>query len=211
MAELLPMLALSPTMEEGVIVRWNKRPGDDVNSGEVLCEVETDKAVMEYEAAVEGKLLKVLVAEGEACTVGDAIAIVGRPGEDTSELEAQARAARKPAAPRKQTPPVAESPLPAAKGPAEAARTVRPPSAQDIERARQAAQRRQAAPAKAPGAAAAAAKASPLARKLASQAGLDVAPCAAADPAGGWSRPTWSWPCRPAWKSRRLWPRRPRR
>ena len=61
MAEIVPMLALSPTMEEATIVKWNKAVGDAFESGDVLCEVETDKAVMEYEAAEDGTLLRILI------------------------------------------------------------------------------------------------------------------------------------------------------
>ena len=64
MAEKIPMLALSPTMEEGVIVKWIKNEGDTVAQGDILCEVETDKATMEYESPREGTLLKIIAHEG---------------------------------------------------------------------------------------------------------------------------------------------------
>ncbi len=89
MAELLPMLALSPTMEQATIVKWNKSEGDNIISGDTLCEVETDKAVMEYESTTEGTLLKVLVGEGQTCGIGDPIAIIGAAGEDISAILAQ--------------------------------------------------------------------------------------------------------------------------
>jgi pyruvate dehydrogenase E2 component (dihydrolipoamide acetyltransferase) len=91
MAEELPMLALSPTMEAGVIAAWNKQEGDEVASGDVLCEVETDKATMEYESTKEGTLLKILVGEGEDAGVGDPIAIIGEEGESVDELAEEAR------------------------------------------------------------------------------------------------------------------------
>jgi len=58
MAEKIMMLALSPTMEEGVIVKWVKSEGDTVGQGDILCEIETDKATMEYESPAEGTLLR---------------------------------------------------------------------------------------------------------------------------------------------------------
>ncbi len=86
MAEKLIMLALSPTMETGTIVKWNKQEGDIVESGDVLCEVETDKATMEYESVNDGTLLKIVVPEGGQAGIGQAIAIVGEKGEDITEL-----------------------------------------------------------------------------------------------------------------------------
>jgi len=86
MAEKVLMIALSPTMEEGVIVKWNKQEGDTISSGDVICEVETDKATMEYESAQEGILLKIIVGESEKAGVGDVIAVIGEKGEDINEL-----------------------------------------------------------------------------------------------------------------------------
>ena len=86
MAERLLMLALSPTMETGTIVRWNRVEGDSFASGEVLCEVETDKATMEYEASSDGTLRKIVAPEGTKVKVGDVIAISAAPDEDISEL-----------------------------------------------------------------------------------------------------------------------------
>jgi pyruvate dehydrogenase E2 component (dihydrolipoamide acetyltransferase) len=86
MAEQLVMLALSPTMETAVIARWNKQEGDSIAAGDVVCEVETDKAVMEYESPTDGVLLKILVNEGGKAAVGEPIGIVGEEGEDISEL-----------------------------------------------------------------------------------------------------------------------------
>ncbi|NUU99718.1 hypothetical protein XO12_06260 [Marinitoga sp. 1154] len=86
MAEKLLMIALSPTMEKGTIVKWVKKENESFTEGDVLCEVETDKTTMEYEATEEGTLLKILVPEGEKAAVGDPIAIFGEPGEDISSL-----------------------------------------------------------------------------------------------------------------------------
>lgn len=81
MAENIPMLALSPTMKEGVIVEWIKKEGDVVVQGDVLCEVETDKATMEYESPIDGTLLKIIIPEGLSAAIGDTIAVIGEQGE----------------------------------------------------------------------------------------------------------------------------------
>jgi len=86
MAEKVLMLALSPTMEKGTVLKWRKKEGDRVASGDVLCEVETDKATMDYESVNEGTLLKLLVPEGKDTKVGEPIAIVGEQGEDISGM-----------------------------------------------------------------------------------------------------------------------------
>jgi pyruvate dehydrogenase E2 component (dihydrolipoamide acetyltransferase) len=89
MADKILMLALSPTMESGTIARWNKKEGDDVHNGDILCEVETDKATMDYESSIEGKLLKIIMPQGASVKVGDLIAIAGKDGEDISSLLAR--------------------------------------------------------------------------------------------------------------------------
>lgn len=86
MAELITMLALSPTMEEGTLVEWLKSEGDEVSEGELIAEIETDKATMEMESFFEGTILKLLVKIGDAVPVGAPLAIVGEPGEDFSGL-----------------------------------------------------------------------------------------------------------------------------
>ena len=79
------MPALSPTMEEGKLSKWVKKEGDKVKSGDVLCEIETDKATMEVEAVDEGTLTKILVAEGtEGVKVNAVIAVLVGEGEDAS-------------------------------------------------------------------------------------------------------------------------------
>ena len=101
MAEKLPMLALSPTMEEGVIVKWQVKEGDAVASGDVICEVETDKAIMDYTSTCEGVLLKIVVAEGGKAAIADTIGIVGKPGEDISAiLEETSKPPEKPQSPK---------------------------------------------------------------------------------------------------------------
>jgi pyruvate dehydrogenase E2 component (dihydrolipoamide acetyltransferase) len=99
MAENVPMIALSPTMEKGTIARWRRKIGDTVKSGDVLCEVETDKATMDYESSSEGTLLAIVVPEGGQAAVGETIAIVGSPGEDVAALAAKAAMVPPPGAP----------------------------------------------------------------------------------------------------------------
>ncbi|MEW5817740.1 MAG: dihydrolipoamide acetyltransferase family protein [Spirochaetota bacterium] len=86
MAEKILMLALSPTMEEGTIAKWRKKEGDTISMGDVLCEVETDKAAMDYESVQEGTLLKILVPEGGSVEIEEPIGIIGHKGEDISGL-----------------------------------------------------------------------------------------------------------------------------
>lgn len=86
MAVKIEMPKLSDTMEEGVIAKWNVKEGDKVESGDVIAEVETDKATMEVEAFDPGTVLKVMAQEGEAIPLGGLIAIIGEEGEDISEL-----------------------------------------------------------------------------------------------------------------------------
>ncbi len=86
MAEKILMLALSPTMETGTITKWRKKEGDKVRAGETLCDVETDKATMEYESPSEGFLLKVFVFSGQKVGVGEPIGIIGENGENIESL-----------------------------------------------------------------------------------------------------------------------------
>lgn len=81
MATKVVMEALSPTMEEGRLVKWTKAVGEAVKSGETLAEVETDKAVMELVARADGQLLQQAVKEGDTVPVGDVVAYIGAPGE----------------------------------------------------------------------------------------------------------------------------------
>jgi len=112
MAEKVPMIALSPTMDKGTVARWRRKVGDVIKSGDVICEVETDKATMDYESSVEGTLLAIVVPEGGQAAVGETIAIVGAPGEVVS-APAAAVPAPAPAA-AKAAPPAAAAPAPAA-------------------------------------------------------------------------------------------------
>src|SRR5215468_9684534 len=124
MAQILDMPQLSDTMKIGVLQKWRKNEGDAVSPGEVLAEVETDKAVMDFEAFDSGVLLKRLIADGASVPVGTPIAIIGKEGEDVAKLveEAKARAGggAKPAAAPAPAKPAAAAPA-AANGQAPAA------------------------------------------------------------------------------------------
>src|SRR5437763_13510236 len=95
------MPALSPTMEKGNLAKWLKKEGDKVKSGDVIAEIETDKATMEVEAVDEGTLAKILVPEGtQDVAVNDVIAVLAGDGEDVKAAGAGAASAPpKPAAP----------------------------------------------------------------------------------------------------------------
>src|SRR3982751_3180126 len=95
----LKMPALSPTMEEGTLAKWLVKEGDEVKSGDILAEIETDKATMEFEAVDEGKIAKILVPEGtDGVKVGQPIALLAADGEQVTDTPAPApaAAARKP-------------------------------------------------------------------------------------------------------------------
>lgn len=91
MAEIIDMPQLSDTMREGVLRRWNKTEGEVVNPGDVLAEIETDKAVLDWEVARQGTLLRRLAREGATVPVGSPIAIVGSPDEDVAALAVAAQ------------------------------------------------------------------------------------------------------------------------
>ncbi len=160
MATKVLMEALSPTMEEGRLVEWKKQEGDPVSPGEILAEVETDKAVMDLQARAGGVLLKQLIAPGTTVPVGNVVGVIGEAGEDVSAIAGAAPAATPATAPK------AAAAVPAPKA-APAAATTAPAKA--------------AAPALTPLPAAAPArspdtrvKASPLAKKVAAERGLDL-------------------------------------
>ena len=107
MAIEILMPALSPTMEEGTLAKWLVKEGDVVKSGQILAEIETDKATMEFEAIDEGVVSQILVAEGtDGVNVGTVIAVITGEGEDAGAKAAPAPA---PAAAE----PKAEAPAPA--------------------------------------------------------------------------------------------------
>ena len=99
MATQILMPALSPTMEEGTLAKWLVKEGDTVSSGDILAEIETDKATMEFEAVDEGILGKILVEEGtEGVKVNTPIAVMVEEGESVEDAEAEAPAAGESAA-----------------------------------------------------------------------------------------------------------------
>ncbi len=163
MAIQILMPALSPTMTEGKLAKWLVKEGDEVSSGDVVAEIETDKATMELEVADEGKVGKLLIDEGaEGIAVNKPIAILMEEGEDASALDAAVKSASS-----------AEPPPPAAEAPAKAP-----------EPAPAAAPAAAASPAPAPAKADGRVFASPLARRMAEQAGLDLALLGGSGPHG---------------------------
>ena len=86
MAELIKMPRLSDTMEEGTVAAWFKKVGDKVQEGEILAEIETDKATMEFESFYEGTLLYIGIKENETAKVDAPLAIIGDPGEDINSI-----------------------------------------------------------------------------------------------------------------------------
>jgi pyruvate dehydrogenase E2 component (dihydrolipoamide acetyltransferase) len=161
------MPALSPTMEKGKLAKWLKKEGDNVKSGDILAEIETDKATMEVEAVDEGTVGKILIAEGtDDVAVNTPIAVLLGEGEKASDIKAPAAAAPKPAAeaPKAEAAkaepaspqPKAEAPKPAAPAPA----------------------------AKTNGHAGGRVFASPLARRIAKDKGIDLAALKGSGPHG---------------------------
>src|SRR5947208_3917771 len=128
------MPQLSDTMKIGVLQKWRKNEGDKVSPGEVMAEIETDKAVMDFEAFDEGVLLKRLIVDGTSVPVGTPIAIIGKPGDDIAKLveEAKARAnggaggAKAAAAPAKPAAPAPKAAKPAAPANGQAATAPKP-------------------------------------------------------------------------------------
>ena len=116
MAKVLEMPKLSPTMEEGVLTAWHKNEGDPIAVDDLLAEVETDKATMEFRAFDKGTLLKLLVPAGANVKLGQPVAIVGNPGEDISALVTQHGQAPGPSK-QPATQPQAAAPQPAPQAP----------------------------------------------------------------------------------------------
>jgi pyruvate dehydrogenase E2 component (dihydrolipoamide acetyltransferase) len=90
MAEVVLMPKLSDTMTEGVVAEWHKKVGDEVSSGELLAEIETDKATMEFESFYDGVLLHIGIEKGQTAPVNDVLAIIGEKGEDVKAILAEA-------------------------------------------------------------------------------------------------------------------------
>ena len=112
MATEILMPALSPTMEEGTLAKWMVKEGDTVSSGDIIAEIETDKATMEFEAVDEGTIGKILIAEGtEGVKVNTAIAVLLEDGEDASAVVETAAPVAAPAAAEAPAPAVATAPV----------------------------------------------------------------------------------------------------
>ena len=187
---------LSPTMEEGTIVKWTKKEGDAIKQGDVLAEIETDKANMEMEAQGSGVLRKILVQAGGKAPIGTLIGVIAEANEDIEPLiakeTAKAGAAAKPAAPAPA--PAAPAPEPAkaaAEATAKAAPGEQPASAASAAKTPPAPAPPAPAPAPAPVAASASTggeggrvKASPLARSMAAHQNIDLSSVAGSGPGG---------------------------
>ncbi len=164
MASRVVMPKLTDTMEEGVVLAWKKREGDAVGTGDVLAEIETDKAVMDLEAFASGTLRRILVRDGETVKAGALIAVIGEPDEDIAPLLAEAGS---PAP----TPRGGASPGSAAASPSAPARSPAPTAGE-------------APPAGPTPPAGSALKASPRARRIAAEHGLDLATVRGTGPEG---------------------------
>jgi len=162
----LKMPALSPTMEEGTLAKWLVKEGDKVASGDLLAEIETDKATMEFEAVDEGTIAKLLVPEGsDGVKVGTPIAILAGEGEEVSTAAPAPKAEAAPAPESKKEAPKPESAAPAKGGgetPAAPAAPAPTPRADSGDRV----------------------KASPLARRLAEAQGIDLSTLKGSGPGG---------------------------
>jgi pyruvate dehydrogenase E2 component (dihydrolipoamide acetyltransferase) len=159
------MEALSPTMEEGRLVEWKKQEGESVAVGDVLAEVETDKAVMELVARAGGTLLKHIVEAGATVPVSEPVAVIGEPGEDSG-----ADGQRGSEADGKRNQPTAVPPAPPARAATETPRPgAQPRPAEVVTRAPQPGTR---------------VKASPLARRIAAERGVDLGAVAGSGPEG---------------------------
>lgn len=159
MAIPIEMPKLSDTMTEGTLVKWLKQPGDTVEIGDVIAEVETDKATMEMEAFDEGVILEIRIQEGEKAPIGSTLAVLGEEGESAADVPAAAEA-------------LAPAPAPAQPAPVPAQPAAPSPAAEPA-----------ATPAPVVGAGARI-KASPLARKVAAELGIDLAAVTGTGPAG---------------------------
>ena len=163
----LKMPALSPTMEEGTLAKWLVKEGDEVKSGDILAEIETDKATMEFEAVDEGKIAKILVPEGtDGVKVGAPIAIMAGEGESVDTSAAPKADTPAPTPPKAPAPPKADV-TPAAPPPAAVETPPAPPQ-----------------PAAPPRAEGDRVKASPLARRLAQAQNIDLSSIQGSGPGG---------------------------
>jgi len=114
MAEVIRMPKMSDTMEEGVIAAWHKKVGDAVKSGDILAEVETDKATMDMESYYDGTLLYIGVEKGQSVPVDAIMAVIGKPGEDYQSLLSGGGSAQPAEAPKEAAPAAQPAPQPTA-------------------------------------------------------------------------------------------------
>ncbi|MBL7964549.1 MAG: pyruvate dehydrogenase complex dihydrolipoamide acetyltransferase [Flavobacteriales bacterium] len=172
MAEIVRMPKLSDTMTEGVVSAWHKKVGDPVKSGEVLAEIETDKATMEFESFTDGVLLHIGVEKGKTAPVDSVLAVLGKAGEDITTLLAEAAKAApapqaveaKAAAPAAAPAPAPVPAAPPAPAPVAAAPVVKPAPVPSSTNGR--------------------ITASPLARRLAEEKGIDLGRVKGSGPEG---------------------------
>ncbi|MDQ6655463.1 MAG: 2-oxo acid dehydrogenase subunit E2, partial [Verrucomicrobiota bacterium] len=180
----IQMPKLSDTMTEGTLVAWKKKKGDQVSTGDVIAEIETDKATMEWESPEDGVLSEIYVEEGGKVEVGQKIAFIGGKGEETPPTEPKQNAQPAAAAPPKQAQAETEQPAAAEEKKAETA----PPQEEDQSATRlDGGKAEMAPPAPAQRAASSDAgriKASPLARRVAAENGIDVSQITGTGPDG---------------------------
>lgn len=168
----IKMPALSPTMEEGTLAKWLVKEGDTVKSGDIMAEIETDKATMEFEAVDEGVIAKILVAEGsDNVKVGTVIAILAEEGEDASSVQA----------PSKSETPAPAKPMPTDPTDPNKTGSEAKPAERTVE---QAEDHGKPADSGKPASNGGRAIASPLARRIASQKGLDLSAVTGSGPNG---------------------------
>jgi pyruvate dehydrogenase E2 component (dihydrolipoyllysine-residue acetyltransferase) len=183
----IQMPKLSDTMTEGTLVAWKKKKGDQVSAGEVLAEIETDKATMEWESPEDGTLTEIYVQEGGKVNVGDKIAFIGGEGEEAAKEEAPKQEEEKqpkPADPKKEKSQAeTEKPAPAQKKEKETA----PPQQKDVGAAVSAVRsegKQQEARPKEKKREEARVKASPVARRVAAELGVDLSSVEGTGPDG---------------------------
>jgi pyruvate dehydrogenase E2 component (dihydrolipoamide acetyltransferase) len=182
MATAIQLPALSPTMTEGKILKWLKKEGDKVSSGEAIAEVETDKSNLEVEVYDDGVLLKILVPAGEVAAVGAPIAYVGAKGETVDVSAAPAAKAAEPAPAAAPAPAQAAKPAPAAPPAAvPKAPATPPPAARAPVPAAQVVPLRRSEPTPA---AEGRLRASPLAKKMAQESGVNLGEVQGSGPQG---------------------------
>ncbi|KQO55579.1 pyruvate dehydrogenase complex dihydrolipoamide acetyltransferase [Sphingomonas sp. Leaf257] len=168
----IKMPALSPTMEEGTLAKWLVKEGDTVKSGDIMAEIETDKATMEFEAVDEGVIAKILVSEGsDNVKVGTVIAILAEEGEDASSVQA----------PSKSETPAPANPMPTDPADPNKTGSEAKPAERTLE---QAEDHGKPADSGKPASNGGRAIASPLARRIASQKGLDLSALTGSGPNG---------------------------